>query len=105
LTTSIDGRESPTLAGLLILGNEGLLRHHVPAYEVAFQVLRGTNVLVNEFFRKPLLETFEEVELMFKARVTEEEIQVGLFRVPIPNFDQRAFQSGKMRYAFYTRRN
>lgn len=92
LTTSIDGREFPTLAGLLILSNEGMLRRHLPAYEVAFQVLRGTNVLVNEFFRKPLLETFEEVELLFKARVTEEEIQVGLFRVPIPNFDRRAFR-------------
>jgi len=49
-------------------------------------------VLVNEFFRKPLLETFEAVELLFNARVTEEEIQVGLFRVPIPNFDRRAFR-------------
>jgi ATP-dependent DNA helicase RecG len=92
LTTTINGREFPTLAGLLILGNEGMLRRHLPAYEVAFQVLRGTNVLVNEFFRKPLLETFEEVELLFKARVTEEEIQIGLFRVPIPNFDRRAFR-------------
>jgi ATP-dependent DNA helicase RecG len=55
-------------------------------------VLRGTNVLVNEFFRKPLLETFETIELLFNARVTEEEIQVGLFRVPIPNFDRRAFR-------------
>jgi ATP-dependent DNA helicase RecG len=92
LTTSIDGRRSPTLAGLLLLGSEDLLRRNLPAYEVAFQVLRGTNVLVNEFFRKPLLETFEEIELLFKARVTEEEIQVGLFRVPIPNFDRRAFR-------------
>ena len=35
---------------------------------------------------------FEEVELQFKARVEEEEIQVGLFRVPVPNFDRRAFR-------------
>jgi ATP-dependent DNA helicase RecG len=55
-------------------------------------VLRGTDVLVNEFYRKPLLETFEEVEVLFRARVEEEEIQVGLFRVPIPNFDRRAFR-------------
>ena len=38
------------------------------------------------------METFEEVELQFKARVEEEEIQVGLFRVPVPNFDRRAFR-------------
>lgn len=47
---------------------------------------------MNEFFRKPLLETFETIELLFNARVSEEEIQVGLFRVPIPNFDRRAFR-------------
>ena len=41
------GRRCPTLAGLLILGDETLLRRHLPAYEVAFQVLRGTDVRVN----------------------------------------------------------
>lgn len=88
----VSGVRRPTIAGLLLLGTENLLRQHLPAYEVAFQVLHGTDVRVNEFFRKPLLETFEEVELLFKARVEEEEIQVGLFRVPIPNYDRRAFR-------------
>ena len=92
LTVDAQGSRRPTVAGLMFLGTEELLRQHLPAYEIAFQVLRGTNVLVNEFFRKPLLETFEAVELLFNARVTEEEIQVGLFRVPIPNFDRRAFR-------------
>lgn len=54
--------------------------------------MRGTDVIVNEFFRKPLLETFEEIELLFRARKNEEEMQVGLFRVPIPNYDRRAFR-------------
>ncbi|MFO7715178.1 ATP-binding protein [Desulfosarcina sp.] len=92
LCRDISGIRYPTLAGLLLLGTEELLRIHIPAYEVAFQVLQGTDVRVNEFFRKPLLETFEEVELLFKARVEEEEIQVGLFRVPVPNYDRRAFR-------------
>jgi ATP-dependent DNA helicase RecG len=86
------GRKCPTVAGLLILGSEALLRQYLPAYEVAFQVLRGTDVRVNEFYRKPLLETFEEVELQFKPWIVEEEIQVGLFRVPVPNYDRRAFR-------------
>jgi ATP-dependent DNA helicase RecG len=86
------GIRNPTVAGLLLLGTQELLRSHLPAYEVAFQVLQGTDVKVNEFFHKPLLETFEEVELLFKARVEEEEIQVGLFRVPVPNYDRRAFR-------------
>src|SRR5690606_8239453 len=87
-----DGRLHPTIAGLLLLGNERQLRQHLPAHEVAFQVLRGTDVLVNEFYRKPLLETFDEIDLLFRARVEEEEIEIGLFRVPIPNFDRRAFR-------------
>jgi ATP-dependent DNA helicase RecG len=92
LCREINGVRSPTVAGLLLLGSQELLRDHLPAYEVAFQVLQGTDVKVNEFYRKPLLETFEEIDLMFKARVEEEEIQVGLFRVPVPNYDRRAFR-------------
>lgn len=94
LIATINGERHPTVAGLLILGTEALLRQHLPAYEVAFQVLRGTEVRVNEFYRKPLLETFEEVELQFKPWVVEEELEVGLFRVPIPNYDRRAFREG-----------
>lgn len=86
------GVRRPTVAGLLLLGKESQLRDYLPAYEVAFQVLDGTDVKANEFFRKPMLETFEAVELLFKARVEEEEIQVGLFRVPVPNYDRRAFR-------------
>ncbi len=94
LVKSINGKQHPTVAGLLLLGTEDLLRTHLPAYEVAFQVLQGTNVKVNEFYRKPLIETFEDVELQFKPWVIEEELEVGLFRVPIPNYDRRAFREG-----------
>lgn len=92
LTMMSEGRRCPTLGGLLLLGREEQLRRFVPAYETAFQVLEGTDVRVHEFYRKPLLQTFEEVEQLFRARVSEKEIQVGLFRVPVPNFDRRAFR-------------
>ena len=94
LVITVEGVRRPTVAGLLFLGHEEIIRRHIPAHEVAFQILEGTDVRVNEFFRKPLLQTFEEVELLFKARVVEQEIQDGLFRVPIPNFDRRAFREG-----------
>jgi ATP-dependent DNA helicase RecG len=94
LVTTVEGVRRPTITGLLLMGHEEVIRQHVPAHEVAFQVLEGTDVRVNEFLRKPLLQTFEEVELLFKAGVVEQEIQVGLFRVPIPNFDRRAFREG-----------
>lgn len=87
-----EGRRIPTVAGLLIIGREAALRQHLPTHEVAFQVLDGTEVRVNDFYRMPLLKTFERIMEQFTARVEEEEIQVGLFRVPIPNYDRRAFR-------------
>ena len=87
-----DGRMRPTLTGLLLLGSEELLQKHLPAHRVAFQVLRGTDVVVNKFFHKSLLETFEEVESMFAARVEEAEVADGLYRVSIPNYEGLAFR-------------
>jgi ATP-dependent DNA helicase RecG len=92
LTVTVDGVMRPTVAGLLLLGKEADLRRMLPAHEVAFQVLQGTNVRVNEFFRTPLRQTFEEIEQFFKARVEEEEIESGLFRVSVLNYDRRAFR-------------
>jgi ATP-dependent DNA helicase RecG len=39
-----------------------------------------------------LLKTFERIEEQFRARLVENEVQVGLFRVPVPNYDPRAFR-------------
>jgi ATP-dependent DNA helicase RecG len=47
---------------------------------------------VNDFYRSPLLRIFEHVEEQFRARLVENEITVGLFRVPIPDQDPRAFR-------------
>ena len=87
-----NGALHPTMAGLLILGTEKLLRQYLPTYEVAFQVLEGTEVKRNLFFRKPLLETFEAVSKEFSTLIREDELEVGLFRVPVPNYDERAFR-------------
>ena len=92
LTAISNGVTRPTLAGLLFLGRPEVLREALPSHEVAFQVLEGTVVRVNEFMRKSLLQTFEDVERRFAARVTEEEVEVGLFRVPVPNYESRAFR-------------
>jgi len=87
-----NGEWHPTVTGLLLLGTEKLLRQYLPAYEVAFQVLEGTEVRVNEFFHLPLLETFEAVEQHMKKWIVEKEMEFGLFRVPVPNYDRRAFR-------------
>ncbi len=92
LVAADNGRQVPTVAGLLLVGREPSLRRHIPTHEVAFQVLEGTDVRVNDFCRAPLLKTFERVEEHFAARVVENEIELDLFRVSIPNFDRRAFR-------------
>jgi ATP-dependent DNA helicase RecG len=80
------GKRIPTVAGLLVLGREGVLRELLPAHEVAFQILEGVQVRINEFYRFPLLKIFERVMDQFSVRVVEDEVQEGLFRVPVPNY-------------------
>ena len=92
LVQSDQGRLRPTLAGLLLVGTEEALRQHVPAHEVAFQVLRGTDVVVNEFRRWPLLRALEWVLESFQVRNEERELNIGLFRVGVPAYDRRGFR-------------
>ena len=90
-----DGVYYPTIAGLLLIGNEQYIREFVPGNEVLFQVMDGVNVLSNPSAMKgSLLSIFEKVDMLFQSRVTEQEIQVGLFRVPIPNYEHDAFREG-----------
>lgn len=83
---------TPTLAGLLLIGKEAALRKYVPAHEVAFQVLRGTDVAVNEFRRWPLLRAHEWVMQAIEVRNEEQELMVGSFRVGVPRYDRRGIR-------------
>lgn len=90
-----DGQWFPTIAGLLMIGQERYIRQYVPSHEVLFQVLDGVNVLANPPAMKgSLLQTFEKVELLFQSRVVEQELQIGMFRVPVPNYEKDAFREG-----------
>lgn len=71
LTRREGGRRVPTVAGLLLLGREEALRQHLPTHEVAFQLLDGTDVRVNEFSRRPLVASFERIEEPFSAHLVE----------------------------------
>lgn len=82
----------PTVAGLLLIGKEASIREHLPTHEVAFQVLDHQEVKVNDFYRWPLVRLFERLEEQFAVRVIEQEVQVGLFRVPVPSIDRRSFR-------------
>ncbi len=87
-----DGKRVPTLAGLLVIGKEDALREHVATHELAFQVLAQENVQFNEFRRFPLLKAMDWLETNFRPYNPEKEIQVGLFRVPVPKVDAGAFR-------------
>ncbi|OIP65477.1 MAG: AAA family ATPase [Nitrospirae bacterium CG2_30_70_394] len=80
--------------GLLLFGREESLRRLLPAHEVAFQVLAGEKVEVNDFFRWPLLRLVEELLARFRARNREEEVLVGMLRVGVPDYPPAAFREG-----------
>ena len=85
----------PTIAGLLMIGHERYIRQYVPSHEVLFQVLEDLSVQVNPpAMHTSLLQTFEKVNLLFQSRIVERELQIGLFRVPIPNYEKDAFREG-----------
>jgi len=81
-------RLRPTLAGLLLVGKESTLKDYVPAHEVAFQVLRGTDVAVNELRRWPLLRIHEWLEEAIGVRNEEQELMIGGMRIGVPLYDR-----------------
>jgi len=92
LITRSSGGYVPTLTGLLLIGKQTALRQLVPTHEIAFQVMDGEDVRMNEFMRLPLLSAIDRVETLLKPLNPEKEFQSGLFRVPVPRIDERAFR-------------
>jgi ATP-dependent DNA helicase RecG len=84
--------ERVRVAGLLMLGREEAIRRLVPTHEVALQVLKGTRVATNDFFRLPLISVADEIYRRFEARNEEEEIAVGPVRVGVPHYSPAGFR-------------
>jgi ATP-dependent DNA helicase RecG len=83
----------PNVAGLLLLGREDMLRDVLPTNETHFQVLDSQgNVKVNDVFHGSLLKTLYELETRFAARNEEREINVGMFRLPVPDYSPESFR-------------
>lgn len=92
LVTMQDGRLVPTFCGLLLIGKSEALRQHMPTAEAAIQVFSGTDIKVNESFCLPILATFDKIIEYFSAWNSSEELESGLFRMTIPDYDPRAFR-------------
>jgi ATP-dependent DNA helicase RecG len=88
LTRTQGGTRIPTITGLLLIGKETALREHIPTHEVSFQSLENTDVRTNDFYKTPLLKTFERFMEQFEIRIDEDEVQWGLFRVPVPTYSR-----------------
>ncbi len=82
----------PTVTGILLLGKTEAIKKYIPTHYATFQELIGTEVKVNSDFVMPLLQAFEMLNENISARNSEEEIEVGLYRLAIPEFDKRAIR-------------
>ncbi len=92
LVTTVDGKLVPTMAGLLLIGRAERIQELIPTAEASIQILEGTSVVVNESFTQPLLRAFEQINTYVAARNRETEMEMGLFRISIPDIDKRAFR-------------
>jgi ATP-dependent DNA helicase RecG len=78
--------------GLLLFGREAALRDFLPGHEVAFQELAGTTVQANEFERWPLLRSMEFLMDRLQARNREQEVNLGMLRISVPDYPERALR-------------
>lgn len=92
MTTAVNGKTTPTITGILLVGKQEALYRCVPTATASFQVLEGTEVRVNQEYRRPILYTIETIREMFVPWNPSREVNDGLFRQSVPEFDERAFR-------------
>lgn len=87
---TIDNKLIPTYTGMLMLGRKERLKELIPTAEAAFIMMHGTEVTTNESFYLPLLAAIEKMIDFVAVRNPEQEIEQGLFRTSVPEFNPRA---------------
>lgn len=92
LVVKKDDKIVPTYCGLLLIGKKDRIYELMPTARAAFQVLSGTDVVFNEDVDGALLSVFEKMETYMTANNFEAEIEEGLFRISVFDFDKRAFR-------------
>lgn len=92
MTTVVDGVTVPTVTGMLLVGKPEAIHRTMPTSQATFQVLEGTEVRVNQDIDQPLLYTIEKINELLEPWNPEREVEDGLFRTSVPEFDRRAFR-------------
>ena len=87
-----DNRLYPTVLGLLMIGRTDSIKRFVPTANTSFQVLEGTNVRINDDFTLPILASIEKLNTYLEAWNPQRETEMGMFRMPAPDFDKRALR-------------
>ena len=87
-----NGITYPTIAGILMVGKIPSIEKFVPTGVSSFQVLVGTSVRVNEDYTLPILAAIEKIVAHTDVWNPEQELEMGLFRMPAPEFDKRALR-------------
>ncbi len=82
----------PTIAGILMVGKVPSIKKFIPTGNSSFQVLEGTNVRVNEDYTLPVLASIEKIISHLEVWNPQQELEMGLFRMPAPEFDKRALR-------------
>lgn len=90
LVVTVGDQLVPTYTGMLLIGKQEKLREYMPTAESAFLMMNGTEVSTNETFYLPLLSAIERLLDFVNARNPEQEMEMGMFRISIPEFDKRA---------------
>ena len=91
-TREQNGTIYPTIAGILMVGKVSSIEKFVPTGISSFQVLEGTSVRVNEDYQLPILAAIEKIVAHTEVWNPEQELEMGLFRMPAPEFDKRALR-------------
>lgn len=93
-TREQNGIDYPTITGLLVIGKSSAIERFVPTNSASFQVLEGTGVRVNEDYKTPVLASIEKLMSHLEVWNPEQELEIGLFRMPAPEFNTRAIREG-----------
>lgn len=80
------------VGALLLFGTAAGIAHHLPTFEVGFQELEDLEVRTSTLGPAPLLRAMVEVTGQVQARNPEEEVEIGLLRVPLPRFADTAIR-------------